>query len=496
MVDLRVWNTIHRGLTIGSHMNYFGPARLEAAFPWLLALLAVGYIALHWSDPVTLAPDSGGYLRFSEHRTAGYPLFLRAVETLFGTTDAAQKAQLVIAASAFAFLGWSVHRAFRSPFFALAPVVALMLYPRIADLHGYILTESLFISLLCLMIGAIALSAHRPTWRWMALAALACGLAITIRPAGISLLVIWPFLFWLVWKRCEGRRLALAAAVVAPIALCLLAESVIWHASHDSDSRPSLADRHLFAKALIIEPGPTLSDPELAEIVAMSREVMAPARELIAGAPSHYARARLLAEFEVTGQHATYSRVFSPEVRAVADRRGLEEHRVVAQIGRPAMLSSPVAWIGNGLTHYTGLWSRAFVTPATLNEFQSYIDGTERNELFERISPFRQGVLHGSRLGFVVRFALGAVLAMLPIATVIATWQRLRQPCPDSRLVVAAVGAWAVHSHLVFVGLFGVMAGRYADSMAPFMAVSGALLALWAFDRLTIKGSKPTFHRS
>ena len=53
-----------------------------------------------------------------------------------------------------------------------------------------------------------------------------------------------------------------------------------------------------------------------------------------------------------------------------------------------------------------------------------------------------------------------------------------------------------VHTHLLFVGLFGVMAGRYADSMAPFMAVSGALLALWAFDRLTIKGSKPTFHRS
>ena len=239
----------------------------EAAFPWLLALLAVGYIAFHWSDPVTLAPDSGGYLQFSEHRTAGYPLFLSAVGTLFGTTDAAAKVQLVIAAMAFAFLGWSVYRAFRSPFFALAPVVALMLYPRIADLHGYILTESLFISLLCLLIGCIALSAHRPTWRWMALAALACGLAITFRPAGLSLLVVWPFLFWLVWKRCEGRRLALAAAVVVPIALCLLAESIIWHASHDSDSRPSLADRHLFAKALIIEPGPSLSDPELAGIV-------------------------------------------------------------------------------------------------------------------------------------------------------------------------------------------------------------------------------------
>ncbi len=468
----------------------------EAAFPWLLALLAVGYIAFHWSDPVTLAPDSGGYLQFSEHRTSGYPLFLNAVEALLGTTDAAQKVQLVIAATAFAFLGWSVHRAFRSPFFALVPVVALMLYPRIADLHGYILTESIFVSLLCLVVGAIALSARRPTWQWMALAALACGLAIAVRPAGLSLLLIWPFLFWLVWKRCDGRRLALAAAVVAPIALCLVAESVIWHASHDSDSRPSLADRHLFAKALIIEPGPPLSDPELAGIIDTGREVMAPARELIAGAPSHYVRAILLAEFEVTGQHATYSRVFSPEVRAVADRRGIEEHRVVAQIGRPAMLSSPVAWIGNALTHYTGLWSRAFVTPATLKEFQSYIDEAERNELFETVSVFTQGVEHGSKPPFIVRFAMGVGLMTLPFAVALAVWQRLRQTCPDGRLVVAAVGAWAVHTHLLFVGLFGVMAGRYADSMAPFMAVSGALLALWAFDRLTIKGSKPTFHRS
>ena len=477
-------------------MNYFGPARLEAALPWMLALLAVGYIAFHWSDPVTLAPDSGGYLNFSEHRTAGYPLFLRAVETLFGTTDAAQKVQLVIAAAAFAFLGWSVHRAFRSPFFAIVPVVALMLYPRISNLHGYILTESIFISLLCLAIGCIVLSANRPTWRCFALAALACGLAITVRPAGISLLVVWPLLFWLTWRRCEGRRLALAAAVVAPIALCIVAESVVWHASHDTDSRPSLADRHLLAKALIIEPGPSLSDPELAGIVAMGREVMAPARELIAGAPSFYSRIALLAEFEVTGQHATYRQNFSPLVREVAALRGLEEHRILAQIGRPAMLSEPVAWLGNALTHYLGLWSRAFVTPATLDEFQLYIDQAERNELFERISVFKQGVLHGSGLGFVLRSALGIILLVIPISVLLATWQRIRQPCPDSRLVVAAVGAWAVHSHLLFVGLFGVMAGRYADSMAPMMAVSGALLALWVLDRTTIKMSKLTIRKS
>ena len=83
----------------------------------------------------------------------------------------------------------------------------------------------------------------------------------------------------------------------------------------------------------------------------------------------------------------------------------------------------------------------------------------------------------------------------LPFAVALAVWHS-SPACPDGRLVVAAVGAWAVHTHLLFVGLFGVMAGRYTDSMAPFMAVSGTLLALWVLDRLAIKGSKPTFHGS
>ncbi len=465
-------------------MMHVRRGRLVAVFPWLLALLAVGYIAFHWSDPVTLAPDSGGYLRFSEHRTAGYPLFLRAVETLFGTTDAAQKVQLVIAASAFAFLGWSVQRAFRSPFFALAPVVALMLYPRIADLHGYILTESVFISLLCLMIGAIALSAHRPTWRWMAVAALACGLAIAIRPAGISLLVIWPFLFWLVWRRCEGRRLALAAAVVAPIALCLVAESVIWHASHDSESRPNVADGHFTAKALLFDREPVISDPELASVVARGRELMAPAREFIVGVPSRYARTRLLAEFETAARRVIYWGVLSTEIEAIASRRGVDEHHVLAQIGRSAMLAAPTAWMGNALTHYTGLWSRAFVTPTTLDEFQAYIDESQSDALFEGIAVFREGVQIGSRPGFAVQIVKGTSLLVIPLAVVLVVWQRLRCAYPDSRLVVAAICILGVHSHLLFVCLFNKMETRYAEAMVPLVVISSALLAAWVWEQL------------
>ena len=147
----------------------------------------------------------------------------------------------------------------------------------------------------------------------------------------------------------------MATSMVAPIALCVFGESIIWHAYHDSGSRPNLADRHLFAKVLIIEPEPRVADPELAAIVAMGRDVMAPARALIANAPSLHARASLLAQFEVTAQHETYGKQFSPAVRNVARQRGVDEYRILAQISRSAMLTEPVAWVGNAMTHYLGL---------------------------------------------------------------------------------------------------------------------------------------------
>ena len=465
------------------------PKSLDAALPWLLILLAAGYVAYYWSNPVVLWPDSGGYLKFSEHRTAGYPIFIRLIEATFGTVDAVPKAQLVIAATSFAFLGWSVHRVFRTIFFALAPVLALMLYPQLGDVHGYILTESLFISLLCLLTGGLILLTRRPTWYLAAATALACGLTITVRPAAVSLLVIWPFLFWLIWRRCGTgqHRIVLAAAVIMPIMLCLIVENVLWHANHDSETRPNLADRHLFAKSLIIEPGPQLSDPELAALVSFGRDVMAPGRELIANAPSHYARTRLLVDFEVAAQHATYWRVFAPEIRAIAQQRGVSEYDVLAQVGRGAMLRSPVAWARNALAHYLGLWFPywAHASPATLEEYQAYIEEADPNSLFMDEPIFRHKEPPSPALRIMLRLTLATGLLISMLAVGLAAWQRLRRHhySPDSRLVIAALTGLAVHAHFLIVGLLGVVATRYAGAMGPLMATCGALLASWMIDQ-------------
>ena len=121
------------------------------------------------------------------------------------------------------------------------------------------------------------------------------------------------------------------------------------------------------------------------------------------------------------------------------------------------MLSEPVAWAGNAITHYLGLWSWAFATPVTRKEFQSYIDGAEPNPLFERISPFRPGVPAGSWSGFAFRVAMGIPALGHPGcrgARGVAASPHGRVPTVDWRL--RPMGALAVHSHLLFVGTFGV----------------------------------------
>ncbi len=460
---------------------------LEATLPYLLVLMGAVYVAYFWSNPVGLYPDSNGYLTFSEHRTSGYPIFIMLTTALFGTVDAVPKVQLVFAAGAFVFLGWSLSRAFRSSIVALAPVLLLMLYPQIADVHGYILTESLFISLVCMFAGSLALMVWRPTWSSAAAAALVCGLAITVRPAAMSLLIVWPFLFWLIWRRCASRRIALVTAVILPIVVCLIVESVLWHAIHDSESRPNLADRHLFAKALIIESEPQVSDPELARVVSEGRRVMAPGRELIANAPSHYARTRLLVDFEVAAQHATYWRVFSPEIRAIAQQRGVGEYDVLAQMSRSAMLNAPVGWIRNALAHYWGLWFPywAYVSTDVLEEYQAYIENVEPNPLFNDRPIFGHKEPPSPVIRVLLRLTMAAALVVSTLSVGLVVWKRLISPSrpPDSRLVVAAVSGLAIHAHFLMVGLLGVVATRYAGAMGPLMAVCGVLLASWVIEQ-------------
>ena len=460
--------------------------RDERWLPWTLAAVAAAYVAILWSNPFGTAlytPDSRGYIQFAAHRTAGYPLFLDFVTALFGTLGAVPRAQLLLAAAGFAFLGWSIQRAFGAPRLALLVTLSLFGNPEIARLHGAIMTESLFVSLLCVMTGAMAMLVTRPAVLPAALSALTCGTAAMVRPAGVSLLPIWPILLWFLWGRYAGQRVRLAVAVVVPLALCGIAESVAWQASHPGRSaRTSLANMHLFAKALMMESLPVIRGDEVDRFLGTAREAVAPAREFVAGGPDWQTRLLLLTRYEAASQR----RWFRDEVEELSERRDVSFNRLLGEVGWRATVGAPVAWASNAFAHYVGLWGLyELLTPAAFQRYAAYVQPTRRIPFFDgRLLPRN---LPRYAAVWPIRVVMGVGFLATVVAVGVAVARRLRGMELDDRLVLAAVCGLLVHGHFVFVGLFGIALARYSLAVWPLLALCGLLLVHYGSSRWPLR---------
>ncbi len=488
-------------------------ARLPGGvFPWLLAALAAAYAVYFWTNPLGIerfAADSRTYIDFAPERSAGYPLFLDLIDVA-GTSRAVPPVQVALAAGAFAFLGWSVRRAWGTTALALILVALLFTDRTLGGLHAVILADSLFASLLAAAAGAIVLTAAQPSWRWAAAGAAASGIAIAVRPEALGLLPVWPLLLWLVWRRAEGGRLRLAAAVAAPLLLALIAEDALWSARHGSVDRPDPVNARLFAKSLLIGSEPAPDDAALADFAALGRETMAPARDLVADAPGFQARALTLRRFEVAARGATWRRALQAEARELAAEREDSIETVFADLAGSAAPWRPAAW-GNALTHYGGLWT-AYWSYGTgfIEDYEAWTASLERSELFEEANVFRPlseappwprwklatrfvpPPLKGAWLrvadrlpttdGARLKLTLGLLASAIAMGFAIA--QRVRGArVPDGRLAAAGLCGLMAHGHFLWIGLTGPAAPNYAFAVWPLLAVAVVLTAGWGLER-------------
>ena len=464
---------------------------LHALFPYLLLVAVAGSFWL-WNSPASQAADSLGYLTFDRTRTVAYPLFLDAVTALFGTVAVVVNIQLVLAAIALVFFGCALRHAFDAPLTALMLVAFLGNWPHLVLRHAEILTESLFISCCCVLIGFLALLLRRPSG-WMAAAAsLACGLAITLRPSGVTLAPLLVVALWLIWHQCAGKRWVIVAALVVPAALCVLGESALWKAHHNRPARPNLINGHLFAKALLITPAPALADAELAHATAIGREVMAPGRELVENAPSLQAKIYLLKQFEQAAQYDAYARTIFPLMQLSQQAHGQGALDVRFEGWLDAMLSEPASWLGNALMHYWGLWSSHWVFgPRFLANYRDYAENLVDSQLFADALVFfplwPRAQASTRHLGLAIMFIeqtyrwlmFASFAASFP-AIGLALWRRFRRGVADRGLALAALCGLGVHVHFLLCGFVGTAVDRYAFAMLPMAAVCGTLLTRWA----------------
>ena len=465
---------------------------LDALFPYLL-LLAVAGSFLLWDRVTYHTPDSSSYLTFHPTGTATYPLFLDAVAAFFGTVEVVGQIQLVLAAIALIFLGFAMRRAFNAPLMSLILVAFLGNWPHLTLQHNHIMTESLFVSCSYVLLGFLMLLLRRPSWSTAASASFACGLAITVRPAGVTLAPLLVVALWLIWHQCADKRKVIAAALILPVALCLWVESALWKAHHNQLYRPNGANIHLFAKALLITPASTVADAELAHVIAHGREVMALGRELVESAPSLQAKVYLLSKFEVTAQHKTYWRAIAPLMQSVAVTRGKTDIDLRGEAGRAVLMSEPASWMGNALTHYWGMWSSFWIfNPQFVASFKAYIEDVEDVAHHQLVAatqaldvPVASGSVRHLRLpkvwfDEVFYWLMLASFAVSFLAIGLALWQRFLRGVADRELALAVLCALAVHAHFLLCGFVGNATDRYAIVMLPMAAVCGTLLTSWA----------------
>ncbi len=494
-------------------------ALAERRLPWLFLLAAAAYGAVFWSAPIgagrwsplgesaIVAGDSESYREFGggrwASRWAGYPVFLDLVGVFSQSPEAVPRAQLLLAAFSIAFLAWSLLRTLAAPWLSLLAAALLFAGCALARFHAYVVSEAAFVPLLTLLAGVVARAAVRRSWWLFAAAAALLGLAVTVRPSAMFLLAIAPGLLFLYWRRGpvldgsgRGARL-LPAALLLPVALALVVENRVWSRAYpDLERRPNIANRHLFAKALLLPSEPPASgDPEVDGFFADARRTLAPIRAALAEAPDAHLRSVLLGRAEHAAQHPTYFRLFQARVEALAEERGVPPDRLLGALGRSALLAAPGEWLDNARVHYVALWThdalhdedfalrhRAYAAGFGDSFPPSFPDSLLLREarLRDPVPPSRQ--LPGWAL-FLNRAAALAVFAASLLALGIAAGQRFRRGAGSvsPEIVVAAVSAAAVQGYFLLIAFFNFGKMRYAAAMWPLSTLCGLLVLRWAF---------------
>ncbi|MDR3516231.1 MAG: hypothetical protein P4M00_10460 [Azospirillaceae bacterium] len=436
-------------------------------------------------DPV-MEPDSASYLLFLPSRTAGYPLFLRLV----GLPSLVWVQTLLYAATAGG-LGIVVFHVFRQAVPAILLVLALCANPELSKYHAHVMTESLFVSVLTAYLASAILLVHRPTGTRVVIAAVLVALTAVIRPAAYGLI---PVLVGLVLL--NRRRYAAAAwrPLVASllIPLVMVGTERLYSASVHGGAETSLAGRHFFAKAAMIDAPPGLgateSSPVRKALFEALEQDFAPIRTLLqqATAPSVYAV--LEPNFETCVEYAC-----ADDLRRRIDLPAPALNQAMLAVALARMQSAPGATLMLAWRHYRALWTLYSQShPALAPMFDGFIAAHQPLPF----APFLPASLSEptpvSRLATFVRpaiTAVGWITGLLALIGVVAVIRGDTAP----RWQVAGFAAACVHLSFVLIAFTGVGIPRYTVSMWPAMMLA-LIMALSAIAAPGGRVGRPRLH--
>jgi len=439
---------------------------------WLVGFLAFSLLG-HSLAPV-LEPDSGSYIHMTEIRQAGYPLILRLTGLQMVVV-----VQIFLSALAILYLAWEVSRCNVGKYAPFILILALSSNPFVHEYNYHVLTESIFISLLTIFIGAIVSFFRAPGGKTLVVAAIVAGITACIRPNGLVLLPVLGLALLLVRQRVRpGARWSLVLALVP--ALLLVAAERFYSASLHGPDSTSLAGRHFFAKAALLE-GAALdpaaeTDPVAARFATAIATDFAPIRALLRQTDDPNIRSVLTVSYETCLE---YSCVTS--LRRESGLTETEINRIALPLAMRRIAAAPGEYLALVWMHTRSLWVfYSYSHPRLLPTMTAFI-ASHRPLPFESEVSGLTADTAPSRLATVIRpgmIGLGFATLLLALLALPAL---VRNPPP--LLGAAIVAAVAVHASQLMVACVGVGIPRYTIALWPAIiaACLFALLALSAF---------------
>ena len=211
------WGQVASPVRAGRINNY---AWLIVALTGVALMCGLTFVA---TPPSMMDPDSPSYLSWSAIRTPGYPAFLSVVRIFDPELGHLPYFQMALLVAAGAFLAQAAARLGGPWWIWLLMGAGILGNPFIWRYAWKIVTDSLFITLVMVFLGCIAMALRRRPagLSWLFAASVILGAAILVRPVGYALLGVAP-LIGLVW---HGRRWAAVGAATLPAIAMLLAVS-------------------------------------------------------------------------------------------------------------------------------------------------------------------------------------------------------------------------------------------------------------------------------
>ncbi|MBF0562095.1 MAG: hypothetical protein HQL37_08760 [Alphaproteobacteria bacterium] len=445
-----------------------------------VALYAVIQIARLPATPI-LQPDSDSYLNFAAIRMAGYPLFLR----FFGPSGG-MYAQTLIYAAALAVLGREIVRANCVFVLAMGLIFTLMINPYLNLYHATIMTESLFTSLLTLFLAAMIRYSRTPHWHWAMAAAVVAGLAATVRPTGYAFLPVLVLMVLMSRRRLSSGRVLAVVMMAAIVPMLILAGGErAYTRIHHGAAATSLAGRHFFAKAALIE-APARSqaetDPMRQRLFAALETDFAPVRALVREAPNSDIERVLAENYETCIEGSC-----SDKVRAEIGLPEAAMNIVAFKVGLERLSGAPLGYLALSWRHYKDLWVLYPQNyPDLIAPFAAFI-AAHRPLPFE---PLMTVLINGftprgeAVLVQPVATAIGWITGALSALCLVVAWRgRSISPLTDAGLLTAIT----LHGVLLLTALLGVGIPRYTMGMWPAMVVAMTAVAQSGLNRLWIR---------